>query len=84
MHKHLTPKLRTLLLMAAKDHGTYDPEVCLVSIEEQFNRADQETAIPFLAWVHEHNRPFGHGNIDARYREFLEWLNTKNMTPRPR
>lgn len=70
--KQLGEPLRTLLLMGVKQAGTFNPEDALLSIEEQLTNDDYITATPFLRWCHHNKKAFGHGNIDARFAEYLK------------
>lgn len=74
--------LKTLLLMACKEAGTYDPDEVLPRIEEQLTGPEYDSANGFLAWVmkDEDNRHFGHGNIDT---VFGQWLKAKAEEAKP-
>lgn len=72
--KTLTEPLRTLLLMAVRQTGSYDPDDTLPAIEERLTGPEYAVAEAFLRWVgadREH-RAFGHGNIERRYQQFRE------------
>lgn len=69
----LTKKLETLLFMACKQSGSYDPDEALTYIEEQLTSDEYHTATAFLSWVSadEATRKFGNANIKERFKEFV-------------
>lgn len=73
MMTKLSDKLETLILMATKQAGSYDPNESLFYVEEQLTGEEMDTAQAFLKWVHadKDNRHFGHGNIRDMFRSFL-------------
>lgn len=66
----LSEKLETLILMATKQAGTYDPNQALTYIEEQLTMHECKLTDAFLKWVHENKKTFGHGNIKTVWAEF--------------
>ena len=70
--KKLSPKLRTLLIQAVQQCGSYDPDEVLLGVEEHMNSAEYHAASMFLTWIcdDESNRKFGTGNIDQRFQEW--------------
>lgn len=66
----LSKKLETLLLMAVKQCGSYDPDEALSYIEESLTLPECKTATAFLGWIHANGKTFGHGNIQERFTEF--------------
>ena len=69
----LTKRLETLLFMACKQAGSYDPDETLHYIEEQLNGDEYKSAQAFLEWVNADtsNRKFGSANIKERFKEFV-------------
>lgn len=65
----MNKKLQSLLLMGAKQAGTYDTDEVLCRIEEQLTGKEHELAERFLNWVNENNKKFG-WNIGEVYKEF--------------
>jgi hypothetical protein len=63
-------KLRTLLLMATKQAGCYDPDEVLPHIEESLTPSEFTFCQDFLTWIKINGLTFGHGNIDDRIREY--------------
>lgn len=61
-----------LLLNAVRAAGSYSPDEVLPYIEESLTVSEASDIREFLGWVHKHGRGFGHGNIGAVWREFLE------------
>jgi hypothetical protein len=72
--KTLSEKLKTLLLMAVKQSGSYNPDDTLFYIEEHLTGQEYDTAKAFLTWIHQQDWYFGEANIKARYKE---WLNRR-------
>jgi hypothetical protein len=70
--KHLSGKLKALLIMAVKQSGSYDPDECLVYIEESLTIEEVDVVEKFLTWMHKMGLAFGTANIDHRYQEFLK------------
>ena len=68
----LTDKLITLIIMALKTFGTYDPDKCLIGVEEYMTGQEYETAAAFLRWAHANGVKFGRGNIHAVFEDFLK------------
>lgn len=68
----LSDKLETLILMATKQAGSYDPNESLFYIVEELTREEHDTAEAFLGWVHADRdaRHFGHGNIQDMFHKF--------------
>lgn len=66
----VTKKLETLLLMAVKQSGSYDPDETLHYIEESLTSAEYKMAVGFLTWIHQNKLTFGHGNIQERFKEY--------------
>jgi len=68
----MNDKLKTLLHMAVKQSGTYDPEEALTYVEEQLTGEEFDLASEFLLWVHRNERTFGHGNFEDVFQEYKE------------
>ena len=66
----LNAKTKALIMVGVKQHGTYDPETALCSVEEQMTIKEAVAANEFLQWVHENGKAFGTANIDAVYSQF--------------
>lgn len=67
----MNKKLETLLLLAVRRSGTYDPYDALLYIEESLTGLEYTLADRFLSWVNDHaNMGFGPTNIQARFSEF--------------
>lgn len=68
----MSEKLYTLIIMACKQSGTYNPNDTLHHVVENLTPAEHKEAEDFLNWVNAepHNRHFGHGTIKSRYLEF--------------
>lgn len=66
----LTKKFETLLLMAVKQAGSYDPEQALSFVEEHMTVNESQSATAFLGWVQKTGKTFGHGNIGQRFKEW--------------
>lgn len=67
----LSDKVATLLILGVRQHGSFDPDLALMSVEESFTIPEWKQASAFLGWIHAQGLVFGHGNIQSRYREFL-------------
>lgn len=73
----LSDKLASLIYMATKEVGTYDPSKALVGeFYEQMTPQEYEIAHSFLTWVHadRENRKFGH-NIKEVFARFADTIN---------
>lgn len=66
----LNEKVRTLILMGSKQAGSFDPDLALPPVEEQLTIAEARDATRFLRWVTKNGKRFGHGTIEAVYREY--------------
>ena len=66
----LTSKLRMVLLEGPKFSGTYSYPDALGPFEEALTVQEAEVAEQFLSWVVKHSRTYGHGNIEAAWKEF--------------
>ena len=72
----LSDKLSTLLLIAVKNAGSYDPDEAIWIIEEQLTLPEYHAAMGFLGWVNTGcGRQFGRDNIQQR---FTEWRNRED------
>lgn len=86
MKPKLTKKLETLLLMACKQVGSYDPQLVDAFIGEQLTGPESEAAWGFLEWVNDGleefpGRRFGHSNIRQRFNEYLKELPSRGARP---
>ena len=73
--RHIGERNYALLESGIKMCGSYDPNECLIGVEEQMYISELPTIWAFLEWCHADpaNRAFGHGNYEQR---FTEWRNT--------
>jgi len=74
----LPGRLRTLLFIAVKYSGSYDPitlpflDECLYHVEEQFKGDEFFVAQAFLRCLTDNKLTFGYSNIGQRYKEFKD------------
>ena len=73
----LPDKLATLLLMAVKQMGSYDPKEALPYIEEQLTVREIEISEKFLNWVVTNEKKFGRGNLAKLWEEHQLSLQSK-------
>lgn len=66
----LSDKLKSEILRAVKQFGSYDPAEILSYIEEGLTLKEYTDATEFLTWVHTNGKHFGH-NIDEVYARFV-------------
>jgi hypothetical protein len=66
----MTEKLKTLLRMAVKQAGTFNPDECLFYVEEHLDDEEFSLASRFLRWLHLHGKTFGSGNFEDVFRAF--------------
>lgn len=66
----MNAKLKTLILLAVKQAGSYDPDDALTFVEEQMTDKEYEQASMFLRWATVHEKTFGTATIDQRYEEY--------------
>jgi hypothetical protein len=73
--KRLSQNLKRMILLGLQDAG----KNAYYRIEEHLTIAEAKIAEEFLGWAFKDypNRTIGHGNIDARYQEYL----TSKETP---
>lgn len=66
----LSDKIKSAILRAVKQFGSYDPAEIISYIEEELTLAELTDAVDFLKWVHTNDHHFGH-NIDEVYARFV-------------
>ncbi len=62
----------TLISMAVKSMGTFDPDKILVMFEEELYVDECIEVTEFLQWCHDNNKTFGHGNYEYIFAEFKD------------
>ncbi len=67
----LGSRLHEIISRGIKMHGTFNPDRILYVFEESLTGPEVERIVPFLQWCHDRQMPFGHGNYEARYTQFL-------------
>jgi hypothetical protein len=66
----------TLISQGAKTCGTLDPNEIFPVFEESLYVDEWEEIFAFLQWCHNNDKPFGHGNYEER---FAEWLSSMKL-----
>jgi hypothetical protein len=66
--------LATLLHMAVKKGGTYDPDEIMCFVEEQMTGGEAEDAWEFLGWCHRNDKKFGSENLPTVWKEWEDSL----------
>lgn len=66
----LNRMLRSSLLWAVKQTGSYNPSDTLFLIEEQLTGTEALATEEFLQWCYDNKRTFGHGNIGKLWKEW--------------
>jgi hypothetical protein len=69
--KSLTPNIFNLISRAVNTHGTFEPSRISYLFEEDLTQKQYDAVIPFLQWCHDNGKPFGKGNYNERYQEYL-------------
>lgn len=65
--------LYTLLSMAIKTTGSYNPSDTMFFIEEQLTEDECDLAYAFLTFVYKNDLAFGSGNYEEVYSLFLKY-----------
>jgi hypothetical protein len=75
--KRLSQNLKRMILLGLQDAG----KNAYYRIEEHLTIAEAKIAEEFLGWAFKDypNRTIGHGNIDARYQEYLTSKETPDL-----
>jgi hypothetical protein len=60
----MNEKLKTLIMQATKQTGSYEPAKALPYVEEELTPEEYDQAQDFLYFVTQNNLTFGHGNFD--------------------
>lgn len=74
---NLTERLETLLPMAVKKGGTYDPDEIMCFVEEEMTGQEAEDAWAFLGWCHDQDKKFGSDTLRPVWEEWKESLKGK-------
>lgn len=69
----LSDRTELLIRQAVKHTGTYDPNECLFTVEEEMTLDEYDTAEAFLRWIHDGDRTFGHNIREV----FAEWVGSR-------
>jgi hypothetical protein len=72
--KKLGSRNYLLISEAIKCEGTYNPEKIFCYFEENLFIDEADTIWGFLEWCHIENKPFGRGNYEERFKEFMDKL----------
>ena len=70
--KSLTINIFNLISRAVNTHGTFEPSKISYLFEEDLTVKQYDAVIPFLQWCHDNGKPFGKGNYNERYQEYLK------------
>lgn len=70
----LTEALKTILLMAVKTSGTYEPDTALSFVVEGLTPDQYRDAHAFLSWIQKEGKTFGWGNVNELW---LQWQKTQ-------
>ena len=69
--KKLSAKVYQAISRGVNMIGTFNPSEISFIFEEDLTVKQYDAVIPFLQWCHDNDKPFGRGNYNERYQEFL-------------
>jgi len=69
--KKLGVRNYTLISEAVKCDGSYDPNEIFPFFEESLYMDESDIIWDFLEWCHRDNKPFGRGNYEQVFKQFI-------------
>jgi len=70
--KKLGDRNWTLISMAVKTVGSFNPDEVLHFFEEELYMDESQEIEDFLQWVHDNGKTMGHGNYEKVFTEWKE------------
>ena len=73
----LNRHLYSLVAVAIKSSGTFDPDKNMFRIEEQITIREYDLIYGFLDWCHRNHKKFGIGNYEDVFSDYQRYVSNK-------